>query len=152
MTVTVRPAEHPDLPAVIACVKAAFGPYVARIGKPPAPMLADYAALIGAGCVYVLPDADGVVGALVLQPQSDHLFVDVLAIRPDRHGHGLGRTLMEFAEVLAQGKGLDTVALYTHELMVEALSFYAALGYVETDRRAESGYRRVYLRKTTLAR
>jgi ribosomal protein S18 acetylase RimI-like enzyme len=52
---------------------------------------------------------------------------------------------------MAQGKGLDTVELYTHERMVEALSFYRGLGYVETGRRIEDGYARVYLRKSLVA-
>jgi hypothetical protein len=50
---------------------------------------------------------------------------------------------MEFADRVAQGNGLDTVAVYAHDRMVEALSFYVALGYVETDRRAEGGDARV---------
>ena len=50
---------------------------------------------------------------------------------------------MEFAESVAQGNGLDTVALYAHDRMVEALSFYMALGYVEIDHRSEGGDARV---------
>ncbi|MGH6899288.1 MAG: GNAT family N-acetyltransferase [Geminicoccaceae bacterium] len=126
---------------MIAGVEAAFEPHVARIGKPPAPMLADDAALIGAGRVQVLEDAGVLAGILVLAPRSDRLVVEVLAIRPDRHGHGLGRRLMRFAESVAQSKGLDKVALYTHERMVEALSFYRGLGYVGTERRSRTATR-----------
>ena len=45
---------------------------------------------------------------------------------------------MQPAESVAHGNGLDTVALYAHDRMVEALSFYVALGYVETDRRRKT--------------
>jgi ribosomal protein S18 acetylase RimI-like enzyme len=145
---TIRPAEESDLHAIEACVEAAFAPYVARIGKPPAPMLADYAASIAARRVHVLTEADAVAGVLVRSDRDDCLFVDVMAVHPDRQRSGLGQRLMRFAEAAAQSKGLDTVALYTHERMVEALSFYLALGYVETERRVEDGYARVYLRKT----
>jgi hypothetical protein len=62
-----------------------------------------------------------------------------------------GRTV-QFAEQLPHGNGLDTVALYTHQRIVEALSFHAALGYVETGRRVKSGHARVYLRRTTPTR
>ena len=31
--------------------------------------------------------------------------------------------------------------------MTENIGLYESLGYVETDRRTESGYRRVYMRK-----
>lgn len=146
--ITIRPAEQADLAAIEACVGAAFAPYVARIGKPPTPMLADYGTLIAAGRVHVLSEAGAVAGVLVRGDREDCLFVDVLAVHPGHHRSGIGRHLMQFAEVSARSKGLDTVALYTHERMAEALSFYRALGYAETERRIEDGYARVYLRKT----
>ena len=37
--------------------------------------------------------------------------------------------------------------LYTHESMTENIGLYEYLGYIETDRRTEKGYRRVYMRK-----
>lgn len=45
----IRAAVTNDGTAVTACVIAAFAPYIERIGKPPAPMLADYPSLIAAG-------------------------------------------------------------------------------------------------------
>ena len=44
----IRPADAADLPAVERIVRAAYTMYIARIGKPPGPMLDDYAALIRA--------------------------------------------------------------------------------------------------------
>jgi ribosomal protein S18 acetylase RimI-like enzyme len=114
-------------------------------------MVADYAALIAAGCVRIPSEADTVVGVLVLEAQVTRLFIDVMAVHPERQRRGFGQRLMRFAEAMAQGKGLDTVELYTHERMVEALSFYRGLGYVETGRRIEDGYARVYLRKSLVA-
>jgi hypothetical protein len=40
------------------------------------------------------------------------------------------------------------VTLYTNEAMVENLRLYRRLGFVETDRRVEDGYRRVFFRKS----
>ena len=151
MAVTVRPGTATDLPSIVACVEAAFERYVARIGKPPAPMRADYAALIAADRVQVLTDGGVVAGVLVLEADARRLFVDVMAVCPERQRRGFGQRLMRFAEATARGKGLDTIELYTHERMVEALSFYQALGYVETGRRVEDGYARVYLRKAVPA-
>ena len=39
------------------------------------------------------------------------------------------------------------MALVTHEVMTENQAIYARLGYVEIDRRAEDGYRRIYMEK-----
>ncbi len=44
--------------------------------------------------------------------------------------------------------GLPEVSLYTNEAMVENLRLYPRLGFVETGRRVEDGYRRVFFRKS----
>ncbi len=50
--IRIRPAEVEDHEPIASCVRAAYAEYVERIGKEPAPMLADYAALIREGVVY----------------------------------------------------------------------------------------------------
>ena len=110
-------------------------------------MLADYGALIARGRVHVL-EADGeLAGVLVTEARADHLFVDVVAIHPERQRQGLARRLMAFAEAEARRLRLAEVRLYTHEVMAGALALYPALGYQETARRVEDGYARVYFRK-----
>jgi hypothetical protein len=39
------------------------------------------------------------------------------------------------------------MALVTHEVMTENQAIYARLGYVEVERRAEDGFRRIYMEK-----
>ncbi|MGH6886435.1 MAG: GNAT family N-acetyltransferase, partial [Geminicoccales bacterium] len=140
-----------DLASVRACVDAAFGPYVAAIGKPPAPMLADYGALIAEGQVHLLEADQAIAGLIVLEQKPDHLFVDVLAVRPELQRHGIGRALMGFAEASALERSITEVRLYTHVLMTQALAFYARLGYRETARLMEDGYARIYLSRTLSA-
>ena len=62
----IRPANAADCAAIEAIVRAAYSIYLDRIGKPPGPMLDDYAAQIAAGTVSVLEDADGVVAAMIV--------------------------------------------------------------------------------------
>ncbi len=127
-----------------ACVEAAFRGFIKEIGKPPAPMLADYRALIANGQVHVLVADGAVLGVIVCTAKPDHLFVDVVAVRPERQRQGVGRRLMAFATAEARRLGLGEVQLYTHEVMTGALALYPALGYYETARRVEDGYARVY--------
>ncbi len=151
MGTRIRRAEPSDRSAVVACVDAALRGFIPEIGKPPAPMLADYGALIARGQVHVL-EADGeLAGVLVLEARQDHLFVDVVAVRPERQRQGLGRRLMAFAAAEARRLRLAEVQLYTHEVMTGALALYPALGYHETARRLEDGYARVYFRKAVAA-
>lgn len=142
----IRLAEPGDHAAVADCVNAAFGGFTLQIGKPPAPMLADYGGLIAAGRVHLFEAGGLVLGALVSEPRPDHLFVDVIAVRPEAQRRGLGRRLMAHAAQEARRRDRGEIRLYTHEVMHGALALYRTLNYEETERRLEDGYARVYLR------
>ncbi|HEX5850533.1 MAG TPA: GNAT family N-acetyltransferase [Rubrobacter sp.] len=143
----IRPATIREAEAVTACVREAYAKYVGRIGREPAPMLVDYEAAILAGEAWVLVEEDETSGVLVMRPEKDHLFVETVAVRADRQGSGLGRTLMEFAEEAARDRGLHEIRLYTNEKMEENLPFYRGLGFEETGRGLDDGYRRVFMKK-----
>jgi GNAT superfamily N-acetyltransferase len=140
-------AARGDTAAVARCVRAAYAHYVERIGREPAPMTADYEALIDAGEVWVARAGEDVAGVLVLRPQPPALLLENVAVAPDRQGEGLGRALVAFAEDRARAQGLAEVVLYTNERMTENLRFYPALGYVETGRASQDGFARVFFRK-----
>jgi ribosomal protein S18 acetylase RimI-like enzyme len=143
----IVPAAPGDAPAVAACVRAAYALYVERIGREPAPMTADYDALIAAGEVWLIRAGEDVAGVLVLRPQPPALLVENIAVAPVRQGRGLGRLLMAFAENRARAEGLAEVVLYTNERMTENLRFYPALGFTETGRALQDGFARVFYRK-----
>ena len=91
----IRRAAPHERVVVEAIVREAYEHYIARIGKPPGPMLDDYAVLIADGAVSVLEEPDGAIAAIiVLLPKSDHLLLDNSAVRKDRQGQGLGRRLI----------------------------------------------------------
>ena len=143
----IRPAGEDDVAAVARVTAEAYGVYIARIGKPPAPMLADHAALVSAGEVWVA-DAEGVVsGVLVVRDDGPSLLLESVAVAPAAQGRGIGRALIRWAEQLASDRGLDRIELYTNALMTENLAFYPRLGYEQAGRRHEDGYDRVFFRK-----
>jgi ribosomal protein S18 acetylase RimI-like enzyme len=143
----IRQALPDDAAAVTACVRAAYAVYVERIGREPAPMTADHAALIAAGAVWVANEAGAVSGVLVLHAQPPAMFVENVAVLPQRQGRGLGRELLGFAEDRARLAGLTEMTLYTNAQMTENLRLYPALGYVETGRAVQDGFARVFYRK-----
>jgi GNAT superfamily N-acetyltransferase len=144
----IRLARPEDRETVEAIVREAYSIYIARIGKPPGPMLDDYAALIAAGAVSILEGADGVIAAIiVLLPKPDHLLLDNIAVRPDRQGQGFGRQLIAFAGAEARRLGHAELRLYTHATMIENIALYTRLGFVETGRGHEDGYDRVFMTK-----
>ena len=143
----IRPARPDDADAVRDVVDAAYRHYIARMGKPPGPMLDDYAQRIADGQAWVMDDGGRITGILVLEETPDGLLLDNIAVLPDGQGKGVGRALMEFAETEARRRGFAAIYLYTHELMTENIAIYTRIGYVETHRITEKGYNRVYMTK-----
>ena len=143
----IRQAQPADHQAVVTCVRAAYARYLLRMDREPAPLHADYQALIAQGVVYVLTTEEEVRGVLVMMPQESGMFVENIAVDPRLQGQGLGQLLMAFAEEQARKERLQEIYLYTNEVMTEALGFYQKWGFEEEGRRVEGGYHRVFLRK-----
>lgn len=143
----IRQAQIADQGAVVECVQKAYALYHSRMDKEPAPLLADYSALITRGVVYVLPGEEGIMGMLVMMPQDRSMFVENIAVDPRFQGKGLGSALMAFVEQQARKEQLDEIRLYTNEVMTENIAFYHTLGFDEVGRWLQGGYRRVFLRK-----
>lgn len=146
-TMRIRQAVSADLDAVKSCANEAYAKYVQRIGKKPAPMIADFAVLIAKETVHVMVDDGSVLGFIVLYPCDDHIHVANVAVFPEQIGRGIGGQLLAFAEHEARRLELPAVELYTHEKMTENLSLYPHLGYQEISRRKQAGFSRVYFRK-----
>jgi N-acetylglutamate synthase-like GNAT family acetyltransferase len=145
--ITFRLAQPSDVPGITACVCEAYVQYIERIGKQPAPMLENYAEVIEHNEVHVAVSADVVVGVIVLTKTEEGFCLDNVAVRPAVQGQGVGRTLLQLAEVEASRQGFQSIYLFTNELMTENRALYSKIGYVEYDRRVVNGYPRVFFRK-----
>jgi ribosomal protein S18 acetylase RimI-like enzyme len=145
-TPVIRRATPDDVDRIGAIARAAYGKYVSRIGREPAPMVADFGAEIAAERVVVIATEGKVSGYMIAWPEADAYFIDNIAVDPQCQGEGLGRRLIEHAAAQADRLGLSAVRLYTNVMMRENLSMYAHIGFVETHRAVENGFHRVYLR------
>lgn len=143
----LRPATLDDLAAVEEIVRAAYSPYISRIGRSPGPMLDDYRALIEDRRAHVAERGGVVQGVLVLIPQADAMLLDNVAVAPVARGQGLGRLMLAFAESAAVEAGLSFIKLCTNEAMTENIELYSRLGYAVTHKAEEKGLRRVYMIK-----
>jgi GNAT superfamily N-acetyltransferase len=151
METSIRGGTSSDIEPIRRLVEEAYSLYVPRIGRKPAPMTADYAALVAAGAVTVAELDGELAGVLVTHPEPAHLLVENVAVAPRHQGRGLGRLLLERAEEQARGLGLTELRLYTNEAMAENLAMYPHLGYVEVGRNMEDGFARVHFRKPVAA-
>jgi len=145
---TTRAARANDVAVVRRLVQDAYAKYRSRIDVTPAPLTADYAALVAAGAVHVAELDGAVVGVLVLEAHPDHLLIDNVAVAPTAQGHGVGAALLALAERDAADRGLAELRLYTHEQMTENIAYYPRRGYVETHRTDDGTFHRVHFAKT----
>ncbi|MBK1660670.1 GNAT family N-acetyltransferase [Paracraurococcus ruber] len=143
----IRPARPEEAPALAALVERAYGPWVAVVGRRPAPMEDDYAARIAAGQAWLLEAAGALRGLVVLEAHPDHLLLDNIAVDPAAQGTGAGRVLLDFTEAEARRRGLPELRLYTNALMARNIALYERRGFAETGRQVEKGFSRVFMAK-----
>jgi ribosomal protein S18 acetylase RimI-like enzyme len=72
--------------------------------------------------------------------EGDHLHVRRLAISPDLQGRGLGRAMMQWAELAARRRGLSAVTVGVRLALTGNRAFYERLGYQPGAEHAHPGY------------
>jgi ribosomal protein S18 acetylase RimI-like enzyme len=142
----LRRAVEADVRSIATTVDAAYGHYLARIGRLPKPMTADHAAAVRDHDVWVL-DGGETVAVLELIDHDDHVFIENVAVQPQYQGMGLGRRLLDHAESVARARGHSEIRLETNERFVENLEIYRGRGFEETGRTPRGGTDVVQLRK-----
>jgi ribosomal protein S18 acetylase RimI-like enzyme len=130
----LRRAVDADADAVRALVASAYEGYIPLLGRTPLPMLTDYAKAVRDHPVWLLESGDVIVGVIELIKRDGHLWIDNVAIAPERQGRGLGRRLLQHAEDEARRGGLDETRLLTNERYARNIAMYERYGYRETHR------------------
>ena len=124
-----RRAGPPDAEIVDALTKAAYAKWVALLGRKPRPMTADYKLAVVEHQIDLL-DIEGRLAALIeLCFEPDHLLIVNIAVHPDRQGQGVGRKLLDHAELVAKEASLAELRLYANSLMAVNIAFYLSHGY-----------------------
>ena len=143
----LRPAEPRDADGIARLVDAAYRQYIPLLGRTPMPMLTDVAVAIRNHPIWVLETNGEIAGVLELEDRGDHLWIDNVAVDPQRQGLGLGRWLLGFAEREARRLGRTELGLLTNERYTANIAMYERYGYVETHREPHLGTDLVYFRK-----
>jgi len=148
MRCIIRVAQPSDVSAIQTCADAAYQPYIERMNKKPAPMVANFDNQVAKGIVSVAMQHSELVGYVVYYPVANIMHLENVAVVPRHAGAGVGKRLIRHVENQAAANGFTCVELYTNELMHENLAMYPKLGYVETERKTQSGFNRVFFSKT----
>src|SRR5689334_19179502 len=104
--IEIRAASESDVERARDIVQAAYRSYIARIGKPPGPMLDDYERRQRDAQLYLAAIGAETVGIAVLVRAPDHLELNNVAVHPRWQGRGIGRALIAFAEETARTQGV----------------------------------------------
>jgi ribosomal protein S18 acetylase RimI-like enzyme len=145
--VRVRSGKSRDASTVEQLARDSYLQYVAAEGSEPEPMKTDYLAAIARGDTWVAELQNEIVGLLVLKPCIDYLLLDNIAVAKRLRGRGIGRLLMDLAELRAFELNLPEIRLYTGAVMTQNRHYYVRRGYTETHRAFENGHHRVYYSK-----
>ena len=122
---TAKPEDTDPLSAVIA---AAYAPFRATIPDLPA-VEEGIAEDIRDNLVFVAEGDTGILGGLVLVLKPDFALLANVAVSPAASGQGIGKALIEKAEVECRQRGLGEIRLATHTAMPQNVRLYERLGW-----------------------
>ncbi len=135
----IRRATQEELPAVLDLIQRQFAYMEDRI-DPPSSMYRLTVEGLRQSDVWVF--GDPIRACMVLTPVSDHLYLGKVAIEPAFRGQGLLKELVNRAEDVARGLGLNTIQLESRIELIEVHRTFAKVGFREVRRGAHEGYSR----------
>jgi hypothetical protein len=93
------------------------------------------------GFVHVVEHASAVRGVLVLKPRDGALFLDKVRFTLRRRALGWAARCWGLLSAPRSSPVTAPFRLYTHEAMTENIELYRRIGYAETHRVEEYGFR-----------
>ena len=118
-----------DAAEIRALTRGAYMSWVAILGREPLPMTADYADALMKRRFDLVCDSGKICALLETEPRGDSLWIENIAIEPALHGQGIGRALLDYAQVLAAEQGCKQITLCTNAKMTRNISIYKQYGF-----------------------
>lgn len=132
ITPQIRPAKPEDAVEFAACIRAAYEKYGDSI-----PDMPDVSAGVDQDIVdhlvWVVDNGETILGGLVLIMTPPIAKLANIAVHPDATGQGLGRALIEHAQMQAALMGSTHLDLTTHVAMPDNVILYKKLGWAITE-------------------
>ncbi|MIL09746.1 N-acetyltransferase [Salmonella enterica subsp. enterica] len=143
----LRPATLDDAEAIARLVNDAYAKWEPVIGRKPMPMTVDYRQAVGRNDFALLFDQEQLVGLIEAIRQDDCIWIENVAVTPDRQGAGIGQRLLAHAEELAKTAGRKEVRLLTNADFKSNVTFYRKFGYAVSHVEPFMGGQTVYMVK-----
>jgi GNAT superfamily N-acetyltransferase len=127
--VEIRPAVLADAGRIRDLTRAAYAKWVAPIGREPLPMQTDYERAVVERTIDLLLEDGALAGLIETILRPDHLWIENVAVAPERQGRGYGRLLLAHAEKRAVEAERFEIRLLTNQAFAANLALYAKLAY-----------------------
>lgn len=128
-SIRFRPAEAADAAAIRDIVRAAYAKWVPLIGREPLPMRADYDKAVAEHAFDLAVEEGRIVGLIETMLADDHLWIENVCVLPQEQGRGIGRLMLEKAELRALEAGRPELRLLTNGAFEANVSLYKRCGY-----------------------
>jgi GNAT superfamily N-acetyltransferase len=128
-SIEIRPAVPADAEVIRSLTRAAYAKWVALIGREPLPMQADYERAVAEHTIDLLFVDRALAGLVETILRPDHLWIENLAVAPERQGRGFGRLLLAHVEKRAVDTGRFEIRLQTNQAFTANVALYAKLTY-----------------------
>jgi len=126
--VSIRKAKSVDAQSLANCFASAYSAFKSKI--PDLPDVSDgLLAAIAEKSVWVAEIDGALVGGVVLDLKDDYLILENVAVHPNTSGAGVGKTLIQKAELECRRLALREIRLSTHKEMSENVGLYQHLGW-----------------------
>jgi ribosomal protein S18 acetylase RimI-like enzyme len=142
-----RRATPQDSGVIRDLVRAAYARWIPVIGREPMPMKADYELAVREHQIDLLSSDGKAIALIETMLRPDHLWIENIAVHPDRQGNGLGRHLLAHAERKAAESGRAEIRLLTSAAFESNVALYEKVGYVIDRREPFMGGTTVYMSK-----
>lgn len=127
----IREATDADVPAIVTVLRTAFAEQATL--APPSGALNETVesvrGLMRAARVAIGVMDGTIVGCQFFEPKSDHCYLFRLAVLPKYRAHGIGGTLIAYAEEQARMMGLPRTQFSVRLALPRQRAYYERLGY-----------------------
>ena len=128
-TISLRRAGPDDADAIRALAERAYAKWVPAMGRLPRPAVENYGEMLKDHRIDLFEDEGRLVASIATKLHDAFLFIESLAVDPDRQGRGIGKAPLLHAEALTRQAGLTEIRLLTNAKMESNAALYRRHGY-----------------------